>query len=143
MVVFEIKDASSPAATALPRPQRGKEVAPAQPVNRLAAVNQLLYHREWGRERKKGPRQMFALDGDDLGRVRNLTARLNEHLAACGILIHLVLIEDENGFALDVYDCSSGEVCQVIYDLEIGLDELPALLLRLQMEAGLMVDKVL
>lgn len=143
MVVYEVKDTSNAAAVSLPPKQRRRDVIPAYPVNEIRTIDQLLYVKEWGRERKRREREMLPLDEDGLSRIRKLTERVNENLEACGILIHLVLIEDENGFALDVYDCSSGDMCQVIHDIEVGLDELPKLLVRLQMEAGIMFDTVL
>ncbi len=130
-------------ATRLPPKQRRKDVIPTQPVSEIRAIDHLLYTREWGRDRKKRRRKIMALDGDGVRRARKLIEHVNANLEACGILMHLVLIEDENGFALDVYDCSGAEVCQVIHDIEIGLHELPSLLVRLQMESGIMFDRVL
>ena len=74
--------------------------------------------------------------------VRRLVDQVNAHLEAQQILIHLVLIKDDHGYGLDLYDCSTNEQCSIIGDVVIDLNDLPVLLKNLQQEAGILLDTI-
>lgn len=74
--------------------------------------------------------------------VRRLVEQVNTHLENQKILIHLVLIKDEHGYSLDVYDCTGNEQCSIIGDVVIDLNDLPVLLKNLQQEAGILLDTI-
>ncbi|MGV1100923.1 hypothetical protein ACUUL3_16120 [Thiovibrio sp. JS02] len=109
-----------------------------QPVARIGA-----FKREWeqGREeRRQGGEETF-LATDELS-VRRLIERVNTHLERRHILIHLVLIRDESGYAIDVYDCTGNEQCTIVGDVIIDLADLPVLLRNLEQETGILLDTV-
>ena len=103
------------------------------------------YLREWQR-RKRGTqrteREPMPLPATREKAVRRLIDRVNEHLEQRKIQIHLVLTKEDDGYTLDVYDCTSDQVCAIIRDIVISVDELPALLRNLQDEAGILIDTV-
>jgi len=110
----------------------------ASPVLRIGA-----FKREWHRareERRQGGRGPLP-SGDEIS-LRRLIEGVNAHLERQNILIHLVLKKDENGYAIDVYDCSYNDCCTVVGDVVIDLDDLPELLIRLEQEAGILLDTV-
>ena len=118
-----------------------KKVAPIEglaPVARIGA-----FRRDWQRDREKrrgeGQAPFFS---PEEGSVRRLVQQVNAHLEGQQIPIHLVLIKDEHGYTLDVYDCTGNEQCAIIGDVEIDLNDLPVLLKNLQEEAGLLLDTV-
>lgn len=101
------------------------------------------FKREWqqgrGRPRK---RNWVPLSDASEASVRRLVDRINEHLLSHQILIHLVLSRHGDSFSLDVYDCTRDDVCTIIHDMVIDLQELPALLGKLQRESGIIIDTV-
>ena len=66
----------------------------------------------------------------------------NRNLEALGLQIHISLVEHGHGFGLDIYDCTSGELCALIGEEEVTLADLPVVLKNLQQQAGLMIDVV-
>ena len=87
--------------------------------------------REKAAELPGGPRQ-----------VKELVEQDNRRLDDQGILLHLVLVKDEEGYTLDVYDCTDNQVCTVIRDFIVQVDELPMLAYKLENKIGLLVDTV-
>jgi len=76
--------------------------------------------------------------------VRRLLAEVNNNLEKSGILLHFVLVAaDDGSYGIDVYDCSDGNACRIIHDMEVGIDELPLLLAGLQREVGIMLNRAL
>lgn len=65
---------------------------------------------------------------------------VNEDMSAHGLPLHLVFAKHENGYALDVYDCSYYETCRLSYDIPFDLDNLTDVLGNLQTETGIIVD---
>jgi len=60
-----------------------------------------------------------------------------------GIDMHLRLEKEEDGYVLDVFDCTDQKVCNLISDIEVPLDQIPHLIENLQKEVGLIIDTVL
>ncbi|MDP2107218.1 MAG: hypothetical protein Q8J76_14570, partial [Desulfobulbaceae bacterium] len=75
--------------------------------------------------------------------VHRLLDEINTQLAAQGTMIHLAMVANEEGVAIDLYDCSDANVCRCIHDISIDINDLPILLARLMQKTGIMVDRVL
>lgn len=114
------------------------------PIDGLAPVAHIgAFRREWHRDKKERRQQAqpFLSTGEETA-VRSLVEQVNNHLENKKILIHLVLIKDEQGYSLDVYDCTGNEQCSVIGDVVLDLNDLPVLLKNLQQEAGILLDTI-
>jgi hypothetical protein len=108
------------------------------PVARIGALT-----REWQRNKEERRQQgQTPLPASEESSVRRLVEQVNTHLEHQKILIHLVLIKDEHGYSLDVYDCTGNEQCAIIGDVVIDLNDLPVLLKNLQQEAGILLDTI-
>jgi len=110
------------------------------PIARIGA-----FKREWNRRRGSAQRQASraaALSAEEAAAVRFLLERVNASLDDHRIMLHLVLIRTDEGFAVDVYDCTGNESCTVVRDFEMAISDLPFLLRNLEEEAGLLVDTV-
>lgn len=141
MVVYEIKDPAAVVTTALPKPLR-KDISPALAVQNVQAIGDLLARRE---KREKGGQQgrhMVPLEQASVREICRLLEEINQQLERQGAMIHLLLVADDTGFAIDLYDCSDGNVCQIIHDISLGVNDLPVLLSRLTQKVGIMVDTV-
>lgn len=129
-----------------PRPVRvnrydpKKKIAPIDGLSQVARIG--AFTREWQRNREERQRREQLLPLPEETSVRRLVAQVNSHLENQRIPIHLVLIKDERGYSLDVYDCTGNEQCAIIGDVAIDLNDLPALLKNLQQEAGILLDTV-
>jgi len=114
------------------------------PVDGIPAVVRIgAFKREWarGREERRRRQEESLWDTDELS-VRRLVERVNRHLERRHIPIHLVLIRDVNGYAIDVYDCTGNQQCTLVGDVLIDLSELPILLKNLEQETGILLDTV-
>lgn len=121
--------------------RKEKKVDPIDGLSPVARVG--AFTREWQRNREERRQQEQALfPSTEESGVRRLVEQVNTHLKNRKILIHLVLIKDEHGYSLDVYDCSGNEQCSIIGDAVIDLNDLPALLRNLQQEAGILLDTI-
>ena len=109
------------------------------PIARIGA-----FKREWNRRRGEAfqGRQPQPLGPDEADGVRLLVERVNTSLADHNVLLHLVLLKTDEGYLVDVYDCTSQTACTVVRDLEVSLEDLPVLLRNLQEEAGLLIDTI-
>ncbi len=138
MVIYEIKKPNGPPPTP-PRPPR-PDIDPVFAIEMAERVRRFKRIMTSGRPKPRSGDLRFGLDGDTGRTVREMVRRVNRDLAKSGIAIHLLLARDENGFYLDVYDCSSNERCEIIGDIVIAPDDLPELLRKLQSETGFLVD---
>lgn len=121
--------------------RKEKKVDPIDGLSPVARIG--AFTREWQRNREERRQQEQALfSSTEESGVRRLVEQVNAHLKNQKILIHLVLIKDEHGYSLDVYDCSGNEQCSIIGDAVIDLNDLPALLKNLQQEAGILLDTI-
>lgn len=102
------------------------------------------FKKEWQRRKgvERGKREPTFLGFDEERAIRSLIYKINDHLEEQNILIHLVLIKEEDGFTIDVYDCTSGDTCKVIHDIIINVEDVPTLLRNLQQESGILIDTV-
>ena len=122
------------------RKDKEKKVDPIDGLSPVARIG--AFTREWQRNREGRRQQEQALFSPEESAVRRLVEQVNTHFAHQKILLHLVLIKDEHGYSLDVYDCSGKEQCSIIGDAVIDLSELPVLLRNLQQEAGILLDTI-
>ncbi len=124
-------------------PARG-EVVPATEVAALKRLGN--FQKEWSRARqnagKRKEKQKFGLLPGGRKHIRDLVDQVNNHLDDQGIMLHLVLVKDDEGFAFDVYDCTKNQVCTVIRDFVVNYDDLPVLAAKLENETGLLLDTV-
>lgn len=121
--------------------RKEKKVEPIDGLSPVARIG--AFTREWQRNREGRRRQEQALlPSTEEVAVRRLVEQVNTHLENQKIPLHLVLIKDEHGYALDLYNCSGNEQCSVIGDVVIDLNDLPVLLKNLQQEAGILLDTI-
>jgi len=139
MVVYEVKDTGTLSQSKTPKPVR-RDVTPTLPVKEAKAVSPLR-KREYPEHREKQRRKAVKLSAAGVRDVKRLAAEVNLHLEKNGAGIHLLLLQEEDGFVLDVYDCSDGHVCKVIHDMTVSVDELPSLFAKLQSESGIIFDQ--
>ncbi len=71
-----------------------------------------------------------------------LIHQVNDNLEKSHVPIHLGLVREKNGYALDIYDCTDGISCKLVKDETIHLEDLPDLLKNLQQEAGILIDRI-
>lgn len=141
MAVYEIKK-PVPVPVTQPAPIR-KDLPPVQKVIAATPVDKLLHRwrrtreRHGSEERRKAP-----LSRQTKNDVSALIARTNEDLRRQSIPIRLVLAEEDDGYVIDVYDCHDDEVCKIVGDLVIDLEELPTLLRNLDQESGILLDTI-
>lgn len=111
----------------------------SQPVFRIGA-----FKREWDRRRgaAQQPRRPGMLSPEEAEAVRQLVERVNANLDDHHILLHLVLVQTEEGVSVEVYDCTGQDACTVMRDFEIAVSDLPLLLRNLEEESGLLIDTV-
>ena len=140
MVVYEVKDIGILSRSKTPKPiPRG--IAPTAAVSESKAIHHLLNRRHPEEERKKQRRGGVELSPAEVRDVKRLANHINLQLEKSGSGIHFVLIQEGDGFVIDVYDCSRGDVCEVIHDMTVGVDELQGFLVKLQQESGIIFDK--
>lgn len=143
LVVYQIND---PAPQPRPPAPIGREVAaiPAvagiRPTGETRLRQLLLRTREGGRRRGVEYGTPLATVGQAEKSIRSTLVQVNADLAAHGLPLHFVFTKNENGFALDLYDCSYSEACRLTYDVPISFDNLPGVLGNLQHETGIIVD---
>lgn len=144
MVVYEIKDPAAVVTTAYPKLPRPGHIEPTVAVQDFHTLGKLFARREQGKEREGRPgRRMVSLDQAAVREACRLVAQINSQMEAQGTMIHLVLVADEDGFAIDLYDCSDSTVSRCIHDISIGVNDLQILLARLTQKTGIMVDTML
>ena len=114
-----------------------------EPIDNLSAVARIgAFTRDWQRNREDRRNQSNVSPTPEEASVRHLVQQVNTHLENQNILIHLVLIKNQDGYSLDVYDCTGNEQCSIIGDVVIDLNDLPMLLKNLQQEAGILLDTI-
>lgn len=109
------------------------------PIARIGA-----FKREWSRSREEERRRQegaYSSPADGQS-VRRLVERVNNHFANQSISLRLVLTSAENGYGIDVYDCTETDRCVIIGDVIIDPTDLPLLLRKLEQETGLLLDTI-
>lgn len=94
------------------------------------------------REEERPPPKRRRLDADQEREVRRQMERANLNFENHDIQLRLLLTRTEEGYQLDLYDCTGDTVCQVVADLLVTFDDLPALLRNLEEEGGLLIDTI-
>ena len=141
MVVYEIKN-PSPVVTPTTSKGQNKDLDPVFDIEMASHVKRFEKVYELSRDHRKNPEEEAAGYDRSHDTVREMVERVNSNLEKHGILVHLVLKKDDDGFSVDVYDCTSNDVCEIIRDIVIDLNDLPALIRKLQQETGFIVDTV-
>ncbi len=142
MTVWEIKEPLG--QTPAPPKPRKKEVVPVTPISTVRAVDRLFLRRDQSHNQaKRHKRPSSKSQAASIREIRLLVQRLNDNLSACGIMIHLVIARSGDDWGLDIYDCSDGAECRIIHNMAIDFDALSGLLVSLQQEVGIMMDRVL
>ena len=72
--------------------------------------------------------------------IREMIRQTNDDLLANGVPLHLVLAENEAGFALDIYECSGEAVCEITQEIPIDLNNLLTTLDNLEHETGIIIN---
>jgi hypothetical protein len=107
---------------------------PVLPINR--------YRKKW----RKGENRHYAEEAaegltDAAERaLHHLVHQVNQNLQNADIDLHLGLVREERGYALDIYDCTSGFICERVKEEAIHINDLPNMLKNLQQEAGILID---
>lgn len=117
-----------------------KNVDTVPPVEKIGN-----FRRQWQKnpERRNKEKGKKLLTEEESKTVRSMVEKVNKDLTSHNVLIHLVLTHDDDGFSLDVYDCTDNHVCKIVKDIIINVDDLPVLIRNLQQEVGLLIDTVL
>lgn len=143
VAVYEVRNPAPPPTD--PAPIR-KDLLPPVPIGRVRPIDPLVLRQEWEKRKKTSrketggleeiqPRQPLAEKA-----IRDLVQQTNEDLAASGVPLHLVLTQNEEGLALDIYDCSDNVVCEVTQEVPLDLNNLLTTLDNLEHEAGIIVN---
>lgn len=143
LAVYHLNDPAPPPRS--PEPIT-KEVAPIPAVAAIRPIGesrlrQLLQRaKEGGLRRNVEYNTPLATLGQAEKSIRSTLVQVNADLAAHGLPLHVVFTKNENGFALDLYDCSYSGACRLSYDVPISFANLPTVLGNLQHETGIIVD---
>lgn len=141
MVVYEIKN-TAPIVTPTTAKGQGRDVDPVFDIEMASHVKRFEKVYEQSRDQRQNSKEESSAFTRSHDTVREMVERVNNNLEKHGILVHLVLKKDDDGFSVDVYDCTSNEVCEIIRDMIVDLNDLPALIRKLQQETGFIVDTV-
>jgi uncharacterized FlaG/YvyC family protein len=141
MVVFEIKN-PAPIVTPPTTKVQARDVDPVFDIEMASHVKRFETVYESSRDQQQKSEEESSGYQRSHDTVREMVERVNSNLEKHGILVHLVLKKDNDGFSVDVYDCTSNEVCEIIRDMVVDLNDLPALIRKLQQETGFIVDTV-
>jgi hypothetical protein len=143
VAVYEVRNPTPPPPD--PAPIR-KDIHPPVPIGRVRPIDPLVLRQEW-EKRKITKRKEVGHPVETESRpplaekvIRDLVRKANEDLAASGVPLHLVLARNEEGFALDVYDCSDNAVCEVTQEVPLDLHNLLITLDNLEHETGIIVN---
>ena len=136
--VYEIRDPKPGAEE--PKPTR-KDVMPLLSMGRVRPVDPLVLRQEWERRKEAGQQEELPPRPPLAERsIRQMVSRANEDLIANGLPLRLVLAKDQEGYSLDIYDCSDDEVCRLTQEVPLDLNELVTILDNIQHETGIIVN---
>ena len=141
--VYELRNPTPPPTDPLPT---RKDIHPPLPIGRVRHVDPLVLRQEW-EKRKKTKQKETGYQENTPSRpplaekaIHDLVKQTNEDLTASGVPLHLVLAKTEEGFALDIYDCSDNAVCQMTQEVPLDLNNLLTTLDNLEHEAGIIIN---
>ncbi|MDA8163469.1 MAG: hypothetical protein M0017_00360 [Desulfobacteraceae bacterium] len=135
MTIYEIKD---PQSSPRPEPPSRQAAPPVDGVRPVVRIRRGGGSGGEGRGRKGNPPEPFPPAQEH--ELRQLIEQVNRDLEHHAIPLRLVLLAAPDGLLLEIFDCTGGQLCRAVRDLEIDAAELPAFLAKLQREAGLLVD---
>ena len=141
--VYQVNDPAPPPRDPEPSPREVKPtqpITPTHPVANSRLRQMLLMGQEGGQENKTEYNATETTIVQAEKSIRYTINQANMEIDAQGLPLHLVFAKHGDGFALDVYDCSPGDSCQISYDVPIQLDNLPDVLDNLQHGHGLIVN---
>ncbi|MDH3392460.1 MAG: hypothetical protein OEL66_00505 [Desulfobulbaceae bacterium] len=140
MVVYEIK---KPIPTPVKKPvAKRRDLWPVEKVSAATPVDELMKRWRRPRERQGEERRKAQLTKTAKADVRAMIAKANNDFHRQEVPIRLVLVQDEDGYVIDVYDCHDDDACRIVGDLVIDLDDLPTLLRNLERESGILLDTI-
>ncbi|MCX5865665.1 MAG: hypothetical protein NT087_06025 [Deltaproteobacteria bacterium] len=140
---YEIRNPTPPPPD--PSPIR-KGVHPPLPIGRVRHVDPLVLRQEWEKRKKNRSKETGSQEGTPPRpplaekSIHQMIKQANEDLAASGVPLHLVLAKNDEGFALDIYNCSDDAVCQMTQEVPLDLNNLLTTLDNLEHEAGIIVN---
>lgn len=125
-----------------PRPLDWSKFTDARQVREVYGVSAVLpikhIKRRWQRTHEERPTKE---EENQVGlALDQLINQVNHNLEAHGVDIHIVLQRKEDGYGLDIYDCTGEDACRIMQAKSVDLADLPVLLKNLQEGAGLLVD---
>ena len=72
--------------------------------------------------------------------LQALIFQANQNFLTHGVAIHLGLKKSQEGYELDIYDCTDGNICKLVKDDTVHIEDLALLVRNLQQEAGILLD---
>ena len=72
--------------------------------------------------------------------LQALIIEANQDFIARGVDIHLGLKKTDAEYELDIYDCTDGNVCKLVKDDAVHIEDLVSLVRNLQKESGILID---
>lgn len=136
MVIAEVKFRPPPDWQKFVEPRRVKEVYGISPLVAIRPGSK-------NDERRPPPGKRYEPESE--GQLHRALALMidqaNSNLQQLGLDVHISLVRHDKGFALDIYDCRSGSLCEMIGKEQVSLAELPVLLTNLHQQVGLLIDE--
>jgi len=136
--VYLVKDPNPPPPKT---PDPETDILPTLPITSLLGIGELALRREWeqgktGAPQGRPPKSPLLEERT----IHRLMDQVNEHLMARGLPMRLVLAKGKENYSIDIYDCSGADMCLLVRDIPLNLEELPTLLANLQQESGILLD---
>lgn len=141
--VYELRNPTPPPTDPLPT---RKDIHPPLPIGRVRHVDPLVLRQEWEKRKKTKQKETGPQEAPPPRpplaekAIHDLVKQTNEDLTASGVPLHLVLAKTEEGFVLDIYDCSDNAVCQMTQEVPLDLNNLLTTLDNLEHEAGIIIN---
>jgi len=138
VAVYEVRNPTPPPTD--PEPIR-KDLHPPLPIGRVRPVDPLVLRSEWEkRKRNRSVEEIQSRPPLAEKSIREMIRQTNDDLLANGVPLHLVLAQNEEGFALDIYECSEDTVCELAQEVPLDLNNLLTTLDNLEHETGIIVN---
>ncbi len=144
--VLNVHEVRNPSPTPEAPAPVAQNVRPVRPKGEARAVDNLVLRQAWEREQER-KRQPSARQGivslsntRPVNSIRRTIRQVNEDMTSKGLPIHLVLARHEDGYAVDIYDCSYGDSCRLTYDVPLELNNLTVTLDKMEHQTGIIVD---
>lgn len=126
-----------------PRPLNWEKFADPRRVRKIYGISAVMpikhIQRRWYKSADQERPEMEKVDHVGMA-LHHLVDQVNGSLDAHGVEMHISLLRKEDGYALEIYDCTDLEACRLIKAEAVNIAELPLLLKNLQEGVGLLVD---